>query len=174
MVNLIPALGYRTRYAATAHMNQMRFFNDVLFANGQSHAAYAKYVSSLPSGFPDTILRINRGMLPDAFFVDPASAIDLHDARISVVASTEHTLRLILNVDHNHAYSQVTLDYAGVSTFCGLSDVLLQSVSEADLMCHETTVLDSGKFNHKMLFASSDILSVDFQSLGVQLSKIES
>lgn len=152
----------------------MRFFNDDLFANGQSRDAYAKYVSALPTRLADSILRINRGMLPDAFFVDPTSAIDLHDARIAAFSSAGYSLQLTLTLDHNDVYSQLTLDYSGVSKFGGVPAVLLQDVSRSDLMCHETTVLDDGEFNHKMLFASSDILSVEFQSLVVKIAPIES
>ena len=80
----------------------------------------------------------------------------------------------MLNFDHNDVYSQVSLQYSGVSSSCPIPDVLLHNVPDSDLMCHETTVLECGAFNHKMLFASSHILSVDFQSLAVQVSPIES
>ena len=152
----------------------MQFFNDELYANGRSHAAYAAYISSLPSGLPDAILRINRGMLPDPYFADPEQAICLHDARIASIVATDQSLRLALNVDHDDVYSQVVLDYSGVSTLGVIPDVLLQDVADSDLMFHETTVLECGAFNHKMLFASSDILSVNFQSLSVQVSPVES
>lgn len=155
-------------------MERKQFFNDDLFADGQSHAAYAKYVSSLPTALPDSILRINRGMLPDSFFVDPESAIYLHDARITAVASVDDSLRLALRVDHNDVHSQLTLIYSGVSRFHGVPEVLLKDVPDSGLMCHEITVLAAGGFNHKMLFASSDILSTDFQSLAIRLSPLDS
>lgn len=139
----------------------------------RSHAAYAEYVSLLPAGLPDSILRINRGMLPDAFFIDPDHAIELHDARIATVASTDRSLRLILKVDHNNVYSQVTLDYSGVSAFVPIAPVLLWDVPDSDLMCHETTVLDPVGFNHKMLFACSDILSIDFEHLIVHVAPVD-
>ena len=52
----------------------MRFFSDELFRRGGSHAAHAKYVASLPCQMPESILRINRGILPDTFFVGSESA----------------------------------------------------------------------------------------------------
>lgn len=155
-------------------VTQMRFFNDELFETGESHNAYEAYWSTERHRMPDALLRINRGMLPDDFFADPEAAINLHDARIVRVDSELQTFQLILHVDHDGSLREISLQYFGVTHCSGVPKALLRDVPESDLMCHETTVLAENSFNHKMLFASSDVLSIDFSALVVRVLDQES
>lgn len=98
-------------------------------------------------------------MLPDHFFDSPDSAIHLHDARIHTanISLPEVVLQLNCCGHPNPTIERVSLHYAGVLACSAIPDVLLGNRSCSDLMCHETTILEDGTFNHKALFASSDV-----------------
>lgn len=150
-------------------MALMQFFTDELFESGKSHAAYERYWTVNRKRLPYCLLRINRGMLPGHFFASPDDAINLHDARIQRVDAAMSNVTLHLHGDYHGASREIVLCYTGVLKYSPVPDVLLTDEPDSDLMCHETTVITDGVFNHKMLFASSDILSIDFTALEIQV-----
>ena len=150
-------------------MPMMQFFTDDLFEAGESHAAYEQYCTANRKRLLYCLLRINHGMLPDHFFPSFDDAIGLHDACLQNVDAELPNVKLHLHGDNCGALREIFLHYTGVSKFSPIPDVLLADEPCSALMCHETTVVTDDKFNHKMLFASSDILSIDFTALGVRV-----
>lgn len=149
-------------------MTVMRFFNDELFTVGKSHAAYLQYWKANRELLPDSLLRINGGMLPDDCF-GTIEAVHLHDAKIRAVELQLPQVMLHLHGDHYGALREIILCYSGVTRLTPIPDRLLVESHFSDLMCHETTLVESGLFNHKMLFSSSDVLSIDFTDLDIEL-----
>lgn len=152
--------------------NMMQFFNDELYSVREAYIAYEEYWEANRERFPRALLRINGGMLSDHFFDSPESAIHLHDARIkeASVALPEVFLHLNCCGHPNPSIQRVSLQYGGVIACSEIPNVLLENKSHSDLMCHETTVLEDGTFNHKALFASSDIFEITFARLNIVLS----
>ena len=148
----------------------MQFFTDELYETGQSHAEYERYWQENSARMPKNLLRINGGMLPSEWFPIPDDAIFLHDARIRYVDSPLPHVTIQLRGDHRGALREISLHYCGVFECTEVPSRLLAETPDADLMCHETTVLGDGRFNHKMLFASSDVLSISFVELKINVT----
>lgn len=147
----------------------MQFFNDVLFSVGKSHAAYQQYWVANRERLPDSLLRINGGMLPDEFVGHSDETVYLHDARIHAVEVKLPNVTLHLQGDHCGALREIILHYTGVRNISPIPDILLTDTHDADLLCHETTWIEHNQFNHRMLFANSDVLSLDFVKLEIHV-----
>ena len=147
----------------------MQFFNDELFARGKSYSAYQQYWTVNREHLSEALLRISGGMLPDNFFPPNIDPIYLHDARIHAAHMRPANVSLHLHADRAGALREISLHYAGVTKCTPIPDVLLADVSHSDLMCHEVTISDANRFNHKLLFASSDVLALDFATLSITL-----
>lgn len=150
-------------------MASMQFFKDDLFTVGKSHAAYQQYWIANRERLPDSLLRINGGMLPYDFVGHSDEIVYLHDARIQSVEVNLPDVTFHLHGDHHGALREIFLRYTGVRRISPIPDILLSDTGKSDLMCHEITLSNHNYLNHKMLFASSDILSLDFMALDVRL-----
>ncbi len=149
-------------------MLTMQFFTDEMFEAGTAHESYLRYWIANRKRLPNCILRINRGMLPDHFFTTLTDAIDLHDARLQTVNADLPNVALHFQGDNHGALRDIMLHYTGVTACTPIPHRLLADEPQSDLMCHETTIVEVNKFNHRMLFASSDIMSIDFTALGIE------
>lgn len=148
----------------------MQFFTDELCETGQPHAEYERYWRANSARMPKNLLRINGGMLPLEWFPVPDDAIFLHDARIRSVDLQLPHVTIQMCGDHRGALREICLHYSDVFECTEVPSRLLAETPDSDLMCHETTVLDDGRFNHKMLFASSDVLSISFAELEIKIT----
>lgn len=150
-------------------MSEMTFFNDDRVAPKKQHAAYYQYWLANADKMPRELLRINGGMLPHEHFESLADIIFLHDARIEYAKIDLPTFELRFHGDNRGALRYTTIHYGGVVRVSPIPKILLAEMPDSDLMCHETLIQDSGLFMHKMLFASGDVLCVEFESISLNV-----
>ena len=146
-------------------MQKMQFFNEDLNAAGEAHAAYERYWHHNRSDLPAVLLLLNGGMLPAHMFDSPDNVVELHDGRLSLANVVLPTATLEFQCDNRGDLRVVTLRYIGVRACTLIPPALLADIPDSDLMCHETTKGDDGGYNHRMLFASGDVISIDFANL---------
>ena len=162
-------LGDHGRYPLKNSANIMQFFSDDKYAQGASHAEYRIYWDANRDSMPSELIRLNGGMLADDFYANPDDAIHLHDARIMEYENNDAYVLIKLHGDHNGALRRITLRYADTSAFSGISNSLLANKPDCDLMCHELTRCSPGTYNHRMLFANSEIVSVNFVDVEIEV-----
>ncbi len=151
-------------------MQRMQFFNDDLYEAGEAHTAYERYWRDNRSDLPDVLLRLNGGLLPMPMFDSPDEMVELHDGRLSSADVTPSKTTLVFRGDHQGNLRVITLRYSGVQECTPIPTVLLADIPDSDLMCHETTKRNDGGYNHKMLFANGDLISIDFAALDLGIT----
>ena len=148
----------------------MKFFTDEKFARGLSHTEYERYWLDNRDNLPAELLRMNGGMLPDSMLADTHDPICLHDARIQEQHFENGNLTILLHGDHNGALRQILLQYINADVEFPISASLTKNTSDCDLLCHELTIDPDGRFDHRMMFANSEIVALKFTAIeiGVQ------
>jgi hypothetical protein len=159
--------GYRQRSAQ--QRPQMQFFTDELYETGRAHAEYERYWQTIAERMPRSLLLINGGMLPPTWFANADEPIFLHDARIRSVDRKQPNITLHLHGHHHGALREIFLHYSDVGAKSEVPDRLLADTPDSDLMCHETTALQDGRYSHKMLFANGDLLSIEFSGVEIEI-----
>jgi hypothetical protein len=158
-------------------MPGLRFFSEEKFEARLSHREYEQYWLENRHRMPESLLRINGGMLPERCFPNPEGAIDLHDARIRTFHDENGCISMHLHGNlavrrgrkTDWILREIWLSYSGAAASLPPSGEILTDKPDSDIMVHETTILNDGRFNHKILFASGEILSLDFSALDVKI-----
>ena len=150
----------------------MRFFTDDKCQRGTSHAEYAEYWRGNLDHMPAAALRVSAGMLPSTLCAETIHPIELHDARIHSVDSSDGQLSIILCGDNNGESQTIQMSYdcSGLET-PEIPLSLLEDMPHCDLMCHEFHV-ETNFYVHQILFANGVELTIQFLTLGVDLTPI--
>jgi len=145
----------------------LRFFTDTNHKLGIAHAEYAQYWRENAAGLPCLALQLSGGMLPVELFTEVTNPIYLHDARIAATSIDRNDFAMKLHCDDNGGLRiiDIVYDCTGHET-PNIEPELLADQPGSDLMCHEFEVHDDW-LEHRMLFANSAQLSIQFNRLTV-------
>jgi hypothetical protein len=147
-----------------AFMTVMQFYTDEACESGTADTSYERYLEEHWAEFPDSLRSLNAHMVPH---LPAESPLYLHDARINSQFSEPETFTLVLRADNLNNPVIATLSYHGVISAPTVPESLLRDVANADLMIDETIIIDSGRFQHAMLFAEGIELCVQFRELEI-------
>lgn len=137
----------------------LQFFTDQKIQARTAWDEYQQYWREHWTRMPES-LRLLSGV-----FAELPNSVYMHDARIRGVDRGEFELGLLLRGDYHGGLREMHLRYLGVKYCSGVTGEMLDGAPYNDMMLHEITIHPGGGYRHAMLFASKELLVVDFAEL---------